>query len=43
MTLDDLRKEINKLDDELLELLNRRMEYVHKVGELKQNRRAFDT
>ena len=37
MTLDDLRKEINKLDDELLKLLNRRMEYVQKVGELKQN------
>lgn len=37
MTLNELRLEINKLDNDLLELLNRRMEYVQKVGELKQN------
>jgi chorismate mutase / prephenate dehydratase len=36
MTLDQIRKEIDALDDELLTLLNRRMEWVHKVGELKR-------
>jgi len=35
MTLDELRVEIDKIDDQLLELYNKRMEYVHKVGELK--------
>ena len=35
MTLDDLRKEIDSLDDTLLKLYNERMELVHKVGELK--------
>ena len=37
MTLDDLRLSINKLDNELLELLNKRMEYVQEVGKIKQN------
>ena len=37
MDLNDLRQGINKIDDQLLELLNQRMEYVQKVGELKQN------
>jgi len=35
MTLDELRKEIDRIDDELLKLLNRRIEVVQKVGELK--------
>jgi chorismate mutase/prephenate dehydratase len=37
MTLDDLRKHINQLDNDLLKLLNKRMEYVHQVGIVKQN------
>ncbi len=37
MTLNDLRLEINSVDDELLTLLNQRMEYVKKVGKLKHN------
>ena len=35
MTLDKLRVEIDNIDDKLLELYNKRMEYVHQVGELK--------
>lgn len=35
MTLDELRIEIDTIDDTLLELYNKRMEYVHQVGELK--------
>ncbi len=35
MTLDELRVEIDRIDDTLLELYNKRMEYVHQVGELK--------
>ncbi len=35
MTLDELRIEIDRIDDKLLELYNKRMEYVHQVGELK--------
>jgi chorismate mutase/prephenate dehydratase len=35
MTLDELRVKIDAIDDQLLELYNQRMEYVHKVGELK--------
>lgn len=34
--LDEYRKEIDELDDELIKLLNRRMEVVQKVGELKR-------
>ena len=37
MTLDELRKEINAIDDELLKLLNKRMDFVKEVGKLKQN------
>ncbi len=37
MTLDDLRLEINSIDDELLTLLNKRMEHVKEVGKLKHN------
>ena len=36
MTLDELRDEIDKIDNRLLELYNQRMEFVHKVGELKR-------
>jgi chorismate mutase/prephenate dehydratase len=35
MTLDELRVEIDNIDDKLLKLYNDRMEFVHKVGELK--------
>jgi len=35
MTLDELRVKIDSIDDQLLKLYNQRMEYVHKVGELK--------
>jgi len=35
MTLDDLRTQIDNIDDTLLTLYNERMELVHKVGELK--------
>jgi len=35
MTLDELRIEIDSIDNQLLELYNKRMEYVHQVGELK--------
>jgi chorismate mutase/prephenate dehydratase len=33
--LTDIRVEIDKIDDQLLELINRRMEFVKKVGEIK--------
>jgi len=36
ITLDELRKNINNIDDELLVLLNKRMEFVKQVGHLKQ-------
>ena len=35
MTLDELREQIDTLDDTLLKLYNERMELVHQVGELK--------
>lgn len=35
--LDDLRKEIDALDDELIRLLNKRMEIVQQVGALKRS------
>ncbi len=35
MTLDELRVQIDHIDDTLLELYNERMELVHQVGELK--------
>ena len=37
MTLDELRVEIDKIDDTLLDIYNKRMELVHKVGELKNS------
>jgi chorismate mutase/prephenate dehydratase len=36
MTLDELRKSINEIDDTILELLNKRMDYVEGVGKVKQ-------
>ena len=38
--LNELRKEIDKIDEELLTLLNKRMEIVKKVGELKNSTNA---
>jgi len=35
MSLEELRKQIDEIDDRLLELLNRRIRVVQKVGELK--------
>jgi len=37
MTLDEIRVEINKLDDSLLDIYNNRMELVHQVGVLKNS------
>ena len=37
MTLEDLRKNIDRVDDRLLELYNERLGYVKKVGELKHS------
>ncbi len=37
ITLDELRNNINAVDDKLLELLNQRMEYVKQVGIVKHN------
>lgn len=37
MSIDDLRVSIDKIDDEILSLLNQRMEFVKKIGELKIN------
>ena len=41
MTLEELRFEIDKLDDNLLELLNQRMNWVHKVGEIKNKTKTL--
>ena len=40
MTLDELRLKINQLDDQLLTLLNERMEVVKQVGDLKRTTNA---
>lgn len=37
MTLEELREEIDKIDNQLLKLINQRMEVVHKVGLLKNS------
>ena len=37
MDLKDLRKKIDKIDNDILKLLNKRMEIVKKVGELKNS------
>ncbi|MGP1485173.1 MAG: prephenate dehydratase [Campylobacter sp.] len=36
LNIDDLRASIDKIDDEILKKLNDRMEFVKKIGELKQ-------
>lgn len=36
LTLDDVRKEIDAIDNQLLELLSNRMAWVQKVGEIKR-------
>ena len=36
MPLNDIRKKIDALDTELLELLSQRADLVHKVGEIKK-------
>ena len=37
MTLQELREGIDKIDNEMLKLLNKRMQFVKEVGKLKQN------
>ena len=37
MTLPDIRKKIDALDDKLLKLLNERADLVHEVGNIKRN------
>ena len=37
LSLEELRQQIDSIDDQLLELLNRRMEIVKEVGKLKKN------
>ncbi|TAE25243.1 MAG: prephenate dehydratase [Cytophagales bacterium] len=41
MTLQSLRDHIDALDDQLLQLLNQRMDYVRQVGELKRSTNAI--
>lgn len=38
--LEDLRQEIDQLDDKIIELLNKRMEVVQKVGSLKRGNKS---
>jgi len=38
MTIDDFRKEIDRLDSELLRIFNQRADYALKIGELKKGR-----
>jgi chorismate mutase/prephenate dehydratase len=40
MDLESLRRQIDRIDDELLELINKRMEVVHLVGELKNSSKS---
>lgn len=40
MSLEDIRNDINKIDDEIITLLKKRMQYVHKVGLIKQNEKS---
>jgi chorismate mutase / prephenate dehydratase len=41
ITLEDLRNSIDKIDDQLLDLLNQRMDVVKQVGELKKNNNSI--
>ena len=36
MTIDDIRQEIDRLDDELLQIFNQRADLALKIGELKK-------
>lgn len=36
MTIDDIRREIDRLDDELLQIFNQRADLALKIGELKK-------
>src|ERR1700712_338213 len=40
MTLEELRKNIDSIDNQLLTLMNERMQLVHKVGEVKRASQA---
>ncbi|MGL4631680.1 MAG: chorismate mutase, partial [Leadbetterella sp.] len=40
MSLEELRKEIDQVDDQLLGLLNARMQWVQKVGEVKHTTKS---
>jgi len=40
MTLEELRKKLDEIDDKLLDLYNERLEIVHKVGEVKNKTNA---
>ena len=37
MTIDELRVEIDRLDDELLRIFNRRADFALKIGEIKNS------
>ena len=36
MTIDDLRREIDRLDSELLQIFNQRADFALKIGEIKK-------
>jgi len=36
LTIDDIRREIDRLDDELLQIFNQRADLALKIGELKK-------
>ena len=36
MTIDELRQEIDRLDSELLRLINQRADFALKIGEIKK-------
>jgi chorismate mutase/prephenate dehydratase len=40
MTLEELRKKLDEIDNKILDLINERLEYVHMVGELKNKTNA---
>lgn len=41
MTLDEVRRHIDSIDDQLLQLLNNRMKLVQQVGEIKRSTKAI--
>ncbi len=38
MTIEEIRAEIDRLDDELLRIFNRRADFALKIGEIKKSR-----